>query len=152
MTTRAQADAILKSRVGTLLTNVGVSVAGSSPLAAFADPIAVGLDAVGLSCADPTNPTDDDLAALPGSSLYKFLDIAELRALETAYNTPAGTATATSVEWTDYKVTRKAAVDALATVLAAKRADVKARWGYGLGRLSAGTIDLKFTGGGSTEF
>jgi hypothetical protein len=150
MTTRAQADAILKTRVGVLLTNVGISVSGSSPLAAFADPIAVGLDAVGVACADPTNPTDADLAALPSSALYKFLDIAELRALESAAGTLSGSTSAVSQEWVDYKVTRRAAtVDA---ALAAKREDVRRKWGYGLGRLTTGTVDLKFTGGGETEF
>jgi hypothetical protein len=73
-----------------------------------------------------------------------------LRALESAAGTLSGSTSAVSQEWVDYKVTRRAAtVDA---ALAAKREDVRRKWGYGLGRLTTGTVDLKFTGGGETEF
>jgi len=85
--TRANAEALLIKRCGDLLTVAsldGTTVAGAN--ADLNDPIGFALRQVGLTVTTPTAVADADLAGLPDADLDEFLDLAELRTLETVHS------------------------------------------------------------------
>lgn len=82
--TRANAEAILIGRLGTLMTEAGLdgtTVDGTN--ADLNDPFASALRSMGYAVADITNVSDVDLSALAEEDYNEFLDRAELRVLET---------------------------------------------------------------------
>lgn len=81
--TRANAEAILIGRLGTLMTEAGLdgtTVDGTN--ADLNDPFASALRSMGYTVADITNVSDVDLSALAEEDYNEFLDRAELRVLE----------------------------------------------------------------------
>jgi hypothetical protein len=150
--TRAQAETVLVGAaptagaglVGGLLARIGYVVTGASPVAGLSDAITEGLLACGITPADVTNPTDADLANLPASSWRKFRDIAELRLLELASGGGGSTSAVKSIEFEDYSKDLSVATDEASSLLASKRAYVRMTWGYGGGKLTAGSVDYGF--------
>jgi hypothetical protein len=152
MPTRADAETVLIARTRPMIMALEAGLqgtagepyrlfdlAGPSPIAALDDPIAVGLSACGVPAAGPVSPTDDDVTALgTGRQWMMFLDIAELRVLETA-----GFAVAlkpTMNQFQGHLIQRNMA--AFRTALNDKREAVRRTWGYGAPALSTGTLDL----------
>jgi len=85
--TRANAEALLIKRCGDLLTVAsldGTTVAGTN--ADLNDPIGFALRQVGGTVTTPTAVADADLATLAAADLDEFLDLAELRTLETVHS------------------------------------------------------------------
>jgi hypothetical protein len=135
------AEQKLAFRAGLYLTQAGIDFSGPSPVPAFQDAIGEALVACGRSLPDPSVPTDQDVLNLPAASWWKFLDVAELRLLETA----AGpiTSRGQSQRWADYSVSRD--VLSFTQYLQGKRDAVMRKWSFGLAPLTAGTIDLNFS-------
>lgn len=85
--TRANAETILIRRAGALLTAAGLDGStGDGTNADLNDPIGWALRQLGYSVASPAIVTDTDVAAVTDSTLDQFLDLAELRVLETAHS------------------------------------------------------------------
>jgi len=70
----ANVQTILGRRCGALMTASGVTD--------YYDAISSALMEMGYSVADPTLPTDAEVAAVPNSLRGRFLDLAEMRLLE----------------------------------------------------------------------
>jgi hypothetical protein len=157
MPTRAQAEAVLVGAapdagaglVGGLLKRIGHDATGPSPVASLADAISEGLIECGVMPADPTNPTDADMASLPASAWPKFRDIAEIRLLDLASGGGAAGA-AKSVSWEDFSKSVATPADEAKALLATKRMHALRRWGYGAASLRAGSY--RVGGGTCTEF
>jgi hypothetical protein len=90
--TVAQAEAILIRRRGPAMVACDLDGTGSStwspaadtsPRAYLADPLAKAFRTLGFQAADPLAPVDADLATLVFTEIDPFLDVAELRLLET---------------------------------------------------------------------
>lgn len=137
MPSLAQAEAKLAARCQKYLEIAGLSAAGPGPVAILADPIAEALAACGVDPADPSAPADADLRRLPDRLWFKFLDVAELRLLESCAG-PLSSVTAQ--QWGDYR--ESMSVAPLADALKAKREAVRAKWGFGTSPLSAGTLSV----------
>jgi hypothetical protein len=150
MPTRASAEQALLSRVNPFLVTLGaalaqpgaapvviIDVSGASPIASFSDPISLALAACGVLPVDPSLPVDSDMAKLQSIDWWKFLDIAELRLLETVASASSGRAG--SQRWEDYSVTRS--TTGLTAALNDKRAQVRRQWGWGSPTLGQGSID-----------
>lgn len=152
MPTRAQAEQILiaPTRAGAWLALAGVDVSGPSPIAALSDVLAAALDFCGVPPADPTNPTDDDLARLAPADWFKFLDVAEVILLQACAALPRQV---TSQQWDTYKVTYESHATSLQAAIKLKQDDARRKWGYGATTVSAGTINLNFAAGcGGPEY
>src|SRR5512136_2373867 len=82
--TRANAEAVLIKRTGHLLTVAGLdgtTVDGTN--ADLGDPIAFALRQIGLTVATAGTPTTAEVATVPAADVDEFLDLAELRTLQT---------------------------------------------------------------------
>jgi hypothetical protein len=82
--TRAQVESILIDRTGGYLALADIAAAprsDASPRAYLGDPIAWALRGIGLPLADPSSPSDLEVAAVPDGSFDEVLDRAELRVL-----------------------------------------------------------------------
>lgn len=82
--TRAHAEQVLTRRLGAILTAAGLdgeSGAGTNP--DLNDPLGWALRQIGKSVAVITAVSDTDMTGVSTSEVDKFLDLAELRALET---------------------------------------------------------------------
>jgi len=84
---RANAEALLIARVGALFTAVsldGTTIDGTN--SDLNGPIGWAIRQIGQSVDSPIAVDDDDLARVGDSYLDQFLDLAELRCLETAHS------------------------------------------------------------------
>jgi len=136
---RAGADAELLARTGRFLAAAQIATAtGGSParVAAFDGAESLALAFCGVALDDPSAPADADFARLPAALWFRFLDIAELRLLETA-----------SAALSTRNVFRKLpdvelhySEAALHEALAAKRAFAREAYGYGVGSLAPGVV------------
>lgn len=145
MPTLAAAEQKLAGRAGLYLATAGINYvpvapAPASPVPAFADAIGEALAACGVHLDDPSAPSDADVQNLSGLRWWKFLDIAELRLLETAAGGLANRAQ--SQRWADYSVQRD--IVSFQVYLNEKRKNARLKWNYGVAPLSAGTVDLNF--------
>jgi len=85
--TRATLEANLIRRIGHLLTVAGLdgtTVSGSN--ADLADPIAFALRELGITVATLNSPTDAEVATVAADDHNQLLDVAEIRAMQTALN------------------------------------------------------------------
>lgn len=87
--TVAQAEAILIRRRGPamvatdLFASDAALASSTTPRAVLADPLAKAYRTLGFQAADPLTVVDSDLAVLVFTEIDPFLDVAELRLLET---------------------------------------------------------------------
>jgi len=147
--TLAQAEATLvgpaptagAGLVGATLATTGLVATGDSPVAALAPAISAALIACGVTPADVTAPTDADLARLASLDWLKFLDIASLFLLEQSAAGFVGGVK--KIRWDDYEKEYREPAD-FAALIQQRRDWVRRRWGYGGGRLTAGSVDLGF--------
>lgn len=82
--TRSSAEAILVHRRGPSMLSCtldGTTHDGTNP--DLADPISSALDWLGQPCDDPSDPTDTEVGGLAKSDRSAFLDLAEVRLLDT---------------------------------------------------------------------
>ena len=137
--TRVQADTELIERAGALLTLVGkdgTTVDGTNQ--ALVGALRSGLDSLGIIPASFGTITDDDLSLVADSAVAQLLDVAELR-LVGGINA-SFTDVDEKISMGEKKVSQnRAAIQARYTSLAQF---CRERYGYGLGRLRAGGINL----------
>jgi hypothetical protein len=139
--TRANVEAILVRRCGRLLTAAdldGTTVSGSN--ADLSDPIASALRALGYTVASRVAVVDGDLSGVDTADEEALLDVAELRALESALQ---------NFDATDLTVgPRTEKLDQigkrLENAVTRKRAQVQRDYGIGLSTLEGGVITLSF--------
>lgn len=138
--TKAQADAELVDRCGGILSAAGRSVAVDGTNPQTVGPLRESLAVLGYQTASFGAVTDADLAQSPNAGVPQLLDVAELRLLRNALG------------WYT-KVDQQVGQDAkrlsqLRTDLLASIKDVEARckalYGYGLGSVVGGAVDLGF--------
>lgn len=142
MATRSSVDVALGSLCGGYLATVKTPTtpSGEPPrVVAYDIPIALALIQCGITLADPTNPSDAELDRLPLTSWTKFLDLAELRVLETA----AATLSSRDFrrEFPDIKLERDA--KGLLDALKLKRDLVRQAYGVGGPILTAGVVRVR---------
>lgn len=145
--TRVQADTELIERAGSLLILVGkdgTTVDGSN--GSLVGPLRAGLDSLGIIPASFGTITDDDLALVADRDVAQLLDVAELR-LVGGVNS-SFTEVDETISFASKKVSQnRTAIAARAMTLAQFCRD---RYGYGLGRLRAGRINLGSSGTSTT--
>jgi hypothetical protein len=129
---------VLASRCGALLTAAGLD--GSEASTAWLDPIASGARFMGVALADPTTVTEADLEAVAPGQVSQLLDLAELRALESAlYN---NTAVDQRISLGEQKLGQVRAD--LLDAIKLKTAYLQRVYQIGAVPLAAGTINLNF--------
>lgn len=151
MPTVADVEAVLDDLCGGYLDALKLAHTGVSPVRFYRAPILTGYRSIGLTPANPLAVTDAEITAIPAASWAQFLDVAELRVLETA-------ALVFSVR---AKVLRNPDVrvdlntTALLTAVKEKRAFVQAVYHYGsVADASVGVVRIGSggVGGGTAEF
>lgn len=117
MSTRADIEATLVSRIGAWLVNAGLNgttVNGTN--ASLNDAIGYGIRVAAGTVTSPALVTDTDVASVATASYYLMIDAAELRALEsvlgnfTLVDAKAGPVEAKSSQFIDYVKARIAAL------------------------------------------
>jgi hypothetical protein len=147
--TVAQARAVLVTRLGVAVTQAGLPVAPAASPDALDDALLEAITFLGVVPANPTAPADgdlvnvDNLLATDPFAWRRFLDVAELRLLETA----AVAITGKYEEVALPDVTRRRSVAAFGRYLDGKRKAAKERWGFGLAVLGGGEINPRKSGG-----
>lgn len=135
--TRAKVERTLVRRCGRLLSFAnldGKTDTGTN--ADLSDPIATALRDIGIDPFDPVEPSTSDIASVASDDHARFLDIAELRCLESILNNidevseKQGT---DQQEWNQWLANLQKRVDA-------KRKALQELYGYGLGELRAATL------------
>lgn len=137
--TREAVETVLVRRCGRLMAwaNLdGEGHAGSN--ADLADPIASALRACDVELIDPTEPADDDFLGLAAADHGKFLDVAELRCLESVWG---NLDEVTEQEGTDRQEWTRARQE-IAARIESKRKQIAEEHGLGMGSLSAGSMTL----------
>jgi hypothetical protein len=140
--TLAILDSILVPRCGGTLALAGldgVTVDGTN--VALLDPIRQGLASLGIATATVGVVDDDDLLPITADTLDQLLDVAELRALESALgwlDQPDQMAD------TDNQQSLGKLRDSIETTVARRRKQVEKQYGYGAASLANITIDLGF--------
>lgn len=143
--TRAQLETILIARRGKQLAMVeldGETADGTN--AALAEPIRAGLAFAGIHPADPSDPTDDDLAKLSPDQVAMVADVAELQTLEMIlgnWHAPDESAGSDSQGWGRFFFFLNRQAEAL-------RQKVRDLYGYGDTPLEVGLVDLNFAESG----
>jgi len=141
--TRAQAETLLVARCGKLLAAVGLdgtTVDGTN--AALTDPLAEALRSLAIAPASPAAVTTQDLAGVADASVPQLLDVAELRALETAL---ANWTDPDQVAGQDNRQDLGRLRDSLEKTVARKSERARSLYGYGVdATASAGILTLGF--------
>jgi len=81
--TRAQVEQVLVRRTGKFLAALGLSTDSDGANDDLTDPIAIALVQTGYSVSSIVDPTASEIAAVTSGDTLQFLDLAELRLLET---------------------------------------------------------------------
>lgn len=126
--TRYYVEKVTVGRCKGLLTQAKLSTAldPDTPNEDLSDPLATALEELGVLPADRSNVTDTDLLAISPSLQARFLDLVELRALETALQQIV--AAAQSVQWEDYRKSSGMSPAAAQALLAMKWQRYQDRW------------------------
>lgn len=141
MTTRANAETELVTRLGPWLSNVGMAITVVGSNASLNGALAYAIVLAGGTVVDPALVTSTDIATVAAADLYKFYDLAELRTLETILSNftlvdaKAGPVEAKSSQF----------ADRLERLIARKKADLATA--YGIGAYSAFSVTLTRTDG-----
>jgi hypothetical protein len=143
--TRAQAEVILISRIGKMLVAAGLdgtTVNGTN--VALVGPLAWAISKSDGTLASYAAVTDADLASVDAELTFQVLDLAELRALESAL----GNYDAVDIRVGQRSESFSQTAGLLERRIAALRARVMDEYGIGAGTLEAGVIDLSFAENG----
>lgn len=140
--TRAMVDAVLLGRLGTLMLRSGLPLDGVSPVSQFADPITAALFFLKKPPLNPLAPGDDDIGRVSPGDWMALVDVAEFAAVSAAVSTMSvSTAGMVEEEWPDYRYRRDPqAMQSLIGLAGDKASRVRNLYGYGLGRLSLGSV------------
>jgi hypothetical protein len=134
----ADVQAALSGRCGGLVASAGLD--GSAASLAWLEPIAASARELNVTLASPLTVVDADLAAVAANQVSQLLDVAELRALESAlgnYARVSQTVGLGSQSLGEVRVGLEAAITRKAQYVAR-------RYGIGRGSLSLGTVNLGF--------
>lgn len=137
-----QVETMLIRRVGTLFTAVGLdgtTVDGNNP--DLVDPVGTSIRNLGGSVTTITDVVDADLAGIAESDYGQLLDVAELRALQSAHSA-ATTLIDTKVGPRDEKLSNIA--NTLAKLIDQAQEQTEELYGYGLRPLDSGLLELDF--------
>lgn len=137
---RANVEAILVKRTGPLLTRVGMAVTFAGANADLNDPIGWGLRQAGYTVADISVVTDADLVGLATADTDKFLDLAELRVLQTISGNWAGVDTQLgprSESLNQFRIAIEERIDR-------KQKQIEQLYGIGTPTLEAGLLTIEF--------
>jgi len=127
---------IMTNRLQPLMVAAGLDMI---ELLDFGEAAAVALRDMGNTVDDPTAPTDDELDAV--TAVNHFLDLAELRLMETALNRLLIKVNlSTGPRSQQYSDIAKG----LEQAIARKQAMIEKKYGTGLGTLTAGVINWNF--------
>jgi hypothetical protein len=138
--TRAAAEAILVGRCGKILALAGLdgtTVDGTNP--DLADPIRSGLASLGLATATVGAVVDADLAAIASETLDQLLDVAEVRALESALGNLDQPDQEASLNNYQYLGRLR---DSIEKTVARKRTQAVQKYNFGQGAVSSGTVAI----------
>lgn len=143
-----KAEARLVRRRKKWLAAVGMDTSVGGGNLDVQDALIGAMEWLGAGLGDPGRVTDEDLAFVYAADRPTLLDIADLKLMEAILGN------ADEVTSSDNQ-RKKSASDFAKWVQAeikAKRADLKSRYGYGLGKLTPGSIGLGFAATGCGEF
>lgn len=139
--TRQQAEAVLISRCGTLLTEAGLDgVNNGGSNADLNDPMMTTLVKMGITPASYSNVVDADLSSLAGGDVTEFLDRAELRVLETI----SSNLVYVNIQIGPRREDLGSLMDQVEKRIQRLSSKVQKEYGVGMGTLSAGVIGLDF--------
>ena len=138
--TRANVEYLLLRRVGSLFSEVGLNGATSNN-SDLDDPMGYAIRKSGGSVADATAVADADVTTVAEADVDQMLDLAELRALETA-RTAARRLVTTSLGPRREQLSDIA--EGLEKDIAAKRADIMAQYGIVGSTIEGGVVSLRF--------
>jgi hypothetical protein len=138
--TKADLDAELVDRAGGLLAFVGrsVDVTGANP--ATVGPLREGLASLGLGTASFGAIADADLAAVAPANVQQLIDVAEYRLLQNVLGWLTKVDQSIGMGSQSLGQVRR---DLLQT-LRSLSDTLRAQYGYGLGTLAGGSVDLGF--------
>lgn len=139
--TRAQVEAILVRRCGKWLADAELDatvINGTNT--DLNDPIGYAVRALGLTVSNLLSVSDADLAAVEDGDTDKLLDYAELRTLETVYQ---------SNSLVDISIGPRSERlgqlrDGVAAAIARKREQIRAAYGSDVGALNTGVVVMDF--------
>jgi hypothetical protein len=125
--TRIGVESAMVGRLGAALTALNLSTVKDGTNADLNEPMAAGLDWFGVQPIDRSSITDADLANLDDSVIAQYLDLVEIRALESFVTAVAFGPR--SQQWEDYKVDRTDQSRWILELIAAKTAAYNLRHG-----------------------
>lgn len=138
--TRANVEQVLTKRAGGLMERLGLDGSTSSGQNAdLNDCLGWSLRQMSLTVDDSALVDDEDVARVAADDYNEFFDLAEYRLLQTM-NIHAAGLIVPSKDMQGHAFL----VSAIERVLKAKLVQVQQDYGYGIGRLSGGVVDLVF--------
>jgi hypothetical protein len=141
--TRAKFERELLDRMGPMLTASDRDAAAVGGNRAWGVGIREAARWIGLTLADPSEVTDADLANADISRVGEMFDVAELKCLELAARNFNQVGWASGSQRQDLHLFKAQ----LLADIKEMRDDLRRRYGYGLGALTAGSIGLGFQAG-----
>ena len=139
--TRANAEVVLISRAGNLMTAAGldgVTVDGTN--SDLNDPIGYGIRKVGGTVADVTNVADSDLTSISSDDYDEFFDYSEYRLLQNI----AGNLDDVDIRVGPQEQKLSQLADFLDRRIERLKSKLEAEYGLGYATITAGYIDLNF--------
>lgn len=138
--TRVQVETILVKRCGGVMALATMAVTTAGANADLDDPIGAALRAFAITPANPLAVTDADIAGITNDDAAAFLDVAELRTLESVLG---------NLQLVDIRLgPRDEKLGQVRTGLEQRIARlekaIQTRYGLGLGTITAGVIGLSF--------
>jgi len=136
--TKQMVQQVLITRLGKVLTDLDFEVVLSGDLDYLEDPIGWGLRMIEISTADLTEITNTEVASMSDDDVDEFLDYAEYRLIGNLIkNAPD----------VDVKIGHRSEefsqlANRLFQMFDRKRTEIRQIYGFGLGELTSGVIDL----------
>jgi hypothetical protein len=137
---RPQLETIIVRRCGSLVAQAGFTLTPLATSDDLSDPIDWALRQLGVTPADPTNPSSAEVAQIAASNTDRLLDYTELRALESAATRYVGVDVTSSGESRSDNQIRQA----LITAVRDKRALIERTYGIVAPPLVHGRVNLHF--------
>ena len=136
--TKQMVQQVLITRLGRVLTDLSFEIVLSGDLEYLEDPIGWGLRMIEISTADLSLVTNEEVASMSDDDVDEFLDYAEYRLIgNLVKNAPE----------VDVKIGHRSEefsqlANRLIQMFDRKRTEIRQIYGFGLGGLTAGRIDL----------
>lgn len=123
----------------------GMTATASLDSNSYNEAVSTSARELGITLADPLNAVDSDLTAVTQDQATQFLDVAELRLLESALANYTKVDQKISLGSISFGQLRSD----LEALVARKAAYVRMRYGIGLGTLGGAIVDLQFQEAGN---